>query len=70
MSIVALRVREGQGFAAEATCAAILFTTGKLGWFYDYGWFTGSIVGGLVYYAASRSTGARVSGPAPAGEVT
>ncbi|MNG31332.1 hypothetical protein D3C84_1171090 [compost metagenome] len=19
-------------------------------WFYDYGWFTGSILGGLIYY--------------------
>jgi len=27
-------------------------------WFYDYGWFTGSIVGGLIYFfAARRETG-------------
>ena len=25
-------------------------TTGKLHWFYDYGWFTGSILGGTIYY--------------------
>jgi NCS1 family nucleobase:cation symporter-1 len=25
-----------------------------LGWFYDYGWFTGSILGGLIYYMVAR----------------
>jgi len=29
-------------------------TTEYLGWFYDYGWFTGSILGGLIYYLAAR----------------
>ena len=28
--------------------------TGKLIWFYNYGWFTGSILGGLIYYFAAR----------------
>lgn len=28
--------------------------TGKLSWFYDYGWFTGSILGGLLYYLVAR----------------
>lgn len=28
----------------------VAITTGKLGWFYTYGWFTGSILGGLIYY--------------------
>jgi len=32
----------------------IAITTGKLNWFYDYGWFTGSILGGLIYYLAAR----------------
>jgi NCS1 family nucleobase:cation symporter-1 len=32
----------------------VAITTGKLSWFYDYGWFTGSILGGLVYYFAAR----------------
>lgn len=27
--------------------------TGWLSWFYDYGWFTGSALGGLLYYACS-----------------
>jgi NCS1 family nucleobase:cation symporter-1 len=33
----------------------IAITTGKLGWFYDYGWFTGSILGGLIYYFVARN---------------
>ena len=24
------------------------------GWFYDYGWFTGSFLGGLIYYVVAR----------------
>lgn len=32
----------------------VAITTGKLAWFYDYGWFTGSILGGLIYYVAAR----------------
>ena len=29
-------------------------TTGWLGWFYDYGWFTGSLLGGMIYYLLNR----------------
>jgi NCS1 family nucleobase:cation symporter-1 len=32
----------------------IAITTGALSWFYTYGWFTGSILGGLIYYIAAR----------------
>jgi len=32
----------------------IAITTGKLSWFYDYGWFTGSFLGGLIYYVVAR----------------
>ena len=36
----------------------IAITTGELSWFYTYGWFTGSILGGLIYYfVAKRETG-------------
>jgi NCS1 family nucleobase:cation symporter-1 len=36
----------------------IAITTGKLSWFYTYGWFTGSILGGLIYYfVAKREVG-------------
>ncbi len=31
----------------------VAITTGRLGWFYDYGWFTGSALGGILYYFAS-----------------
>ncbi len=32
----------------------IAITTGYLSWFYDYGWFTGSILGGIIYYLVAR----------------
>jgi NCS1 family nucleobase:cation symporter-1 len=32
----------------------IAITTDWLGWFYDYGWFTGSLLGGLIYYLLNR----------------
>jgi NCS1 family nucleobase:cation symporter-1 len=31
----------------------VAITTGALQWFYTYGWFTGSILGGLLYYLVS-----------------
>ncbi len=34
------------------TVGALL--TGALQWFYTYGWFTGSVLGGLIYYIGSR----------------
>ena len=37
------------------TLVAVL--TGKLIWFYNYGWFTGSILGGLIYYVVARRGG-------------
>jgi nucleobase:cation symporter-1, NCS1 family len=45
------------GFAAflvpvALTIAAI--ATGRIQWFYDYGWFTGSLLGGLIYYLLAR----------------
>jgi NCS1 family nucleobase:cation symporter-1 len=33
----------------------IAITTGYLSWFYNYGWFTGSILGGILYYFASAT---------------
>jgi NCS1 family nucleobase:cation symporter-1 len=32
----------------------IAITTGELSWFYSYGWFTGSILGGLIYYLIAK----------------
>ncbi len=46
------------GFVAFAVPVGLTFvaiTTDQLGWFYDYGWFTGSILGGLIYYVLCRS---------------
>ena len=37
----------------------VAITTGHLGWFYNYGWFTGSILGGIIYYFASRAIAQR-----------
>jgi len=31
--------------------------TGKVQWFYTYGWFTGSFLGGIIYYLMSRRKG-------------
>lgn len=41
-------------FLIPVALTLVAITTGKLGWFYDYGWFTGSIVGGLIYLVAAR----------------
>jgi NCS1 family nucleobase:cation symporter-1 len=37
----------------------VAITTGYLSWFYNYGWFTGSILGGIIYYFASRTLAQR-----------
>jgi NCS1 family nucleobase:cation symporter-1 len=45
------------GFVALAIPVAltlIAITTGVLQWFYTYSWFTGSFLGGLIYYSMSR----------------
>ena len=41
-------------FLIPVSLTVIAIVTGKLGWFYNYGWFTGSILGGLIYYVAAR----------------
>ena len=57
--------RDNAGYPAWNTAGFIAFlvpvgltliaiTTGALSWFYTYGWFTGSILGGLIYYFAAR----------------
>lgn len=46
-----------QGLAALLIPAALtLFSiaTGYLSWFYDYGWFTGSILGAAIYYGLKK----------------
>lgn len=46
-----------KGFAAFLIPVALTIfaqTTGLLSWFYSYGWFTGSILGGLIYYFVAK----------------
>ena len=40
-------------FLVPVALTIVAITTGHLSWFYDYGWFTGSILGGLIYYFAA-----------------
>ncbi|MDJ0653985.1 MAG: NCS1 family nucleobase:cation symporter-1 [Xanthomonadales bacterium] len=44
-------------FGIPVALTVVALTTGQLGWFYDYGWFTGSITGGLIYWLLARRTG-------------
>ena len=41
-------------FLIPVGLTVIAITTGYLGWFYTYGWFTGSILGGVIYYFAAK----------------
>lgn len=41
-------------FAVPVALTVIALTTGHLGWFYNYGWFTGSFLGGLIYWLMKR----------------
>jgi len=41
-------------FLIPVSLTLIAITTGKLSWFYTYGWFTGSMLGGLIYYFAAQ----------------
>ncbi len=47
-------------FLVPVGLTLIAITTGTLGWFYTYGWFTGSILGGFIYYFVAQG-GARSS---------
>ncbi|WP_110708751.1 NCS1 family nucleobase:cation symporter-1 [Salinicola sp. CR57] len=42
-------------FGIPVTLTLVSLTTGLWQWFYDYGWFTGSALGALVYYVAGRA---------------
>jgi NCS1 family nucleobase:cation symporter-1 len=45
------------GFVAFLVPVALTLTaivSGAMQWFYTYGWFTGSILGGLIYYMVGR----------------
>jgi NCS1 family nucleobase:cation symporter-1 len=41
-------------FLVPVGLTVFAIATGRLGWFYDYGWFTGSLLGGVLYYLLAR----------------
>jgi len=41
-------------FLVPVALTLVAIATGLFGWFYNYGWFTGSLVGGLIYYLLGR----------------
>lgn len=41
-------------FLVPVALTILAIATGRFRWFYDYGWFTGSLLGGLLYYLLSR----------------
>ena len=45
-------------FLIPVTLTVIAILTGKFSWFYDYGWFTGSLLGAIVYYFAASGLNA------------
>ena len=45
---------EAESVAIFKPITVIAITTGFLSWFYTYGWFTGSILGGLLYWVLAR----------------
>lgn len=40
-------------FGVPVALTLVALTTGQLGWFYHYGWFTGSLLGGAIYFACA-----------------
>ena len=41
-------------FLLPVALTLLAIITGAMQWFYTYGWFTGSLLGGSIYYLASR----------------
>jgi nucleobase:cation symporter-1, NCS1 family len=48
-------------FGVPVALTLFSISTGYLNWFYQYGWFTGSILGGLVYWVAASKQSAPVA---------
>lgn len=42
-------------FLVPVGLTLVAISTNRLGWFYNYGWFTGSALGGILYYLASHA---------------
>lgn len=49
-------------FGIPVVLTLVALTTGVMTWFYDYGWFTGSALGGVIYFACA---GQRHRSPVP-----
>ena len=45
-------------FLIPVALTLVAVTTGALSWFYSYGWFTGSLLGGLIYYVMNLKSSA------------
>lgn len=43
-------------FLIPVALTLVAVTTGALSWFYSYGWFTGSLLGALIYYVMNIKT--------------
>jgi NCS1 family nucleobase:cation symporter-1 len=43
-------------FFIPVTISIVALTSGYLSWFYQYGWFTGSISGGILYYLFKKTS--------------
>jgi len=41
-------------FAIPVALTVFSLLTGSLSWFYQYGWFTGSILGAIIYFVAAK----------------
>ncbi|MFT5708707.1 MAG: NCS1 family nucleobase:cation symporter-1 [Oceanospirillaceae bacterium] len=41
-------------FAVPVALTVFSIVTGSLSWFYQYGWFTGSILGAIIYFAIAK----------------
>jgi NCS1 family nucleobase:cation symporter-1 len=41
-------------FLVPVSLTVFAIASGRLRWFYDYGWFTGSLLGGLLYYLLGK----------------
>ncbi len=46
-------------FAIPVLLTLFSITSGQLNWFYQYGWFTGSILGGLIYWFCAKKLTAK-----------
>lgn len=42
-------------FAVPVLLTLFSITSGQLNWFYQYGWFTGSILGGIIYWFCAKT---------------